>query len=39
MGEKRTLCKLSVWKPEGKIPLRRARHRCEENIKMNLKKV
>jgi hypothetical protein len=27
-----------VWKPEGKIPLRRRRHRWDNNIKMDLQK-
>jgi hypothetical protein len=27
---------VQVWKPEGKIPLRRPRRRWEDNIKMNL---
>jgi hypothetical protein len=37
MGEKRNTCSVSVGKPEGKIPLGRARCRWEENIKMDLR--
>jgi ribosome biogenesis protein Nip4 len=28
-----------AWKPEGKRPLRRPRHRWEDNIKMDLQEV
>jgi hypothetical protein len=36
MGEKRNAYIILVGKPEGKRSLRRARHRCEDNIKMDL---
>jgi hypothetical protein len=35
-GEKRNVYRLLVGKPEGKRPLRRARRRWIDNIKMNL---
>jgi hypothetical protein len=34
-GEERVL----VWKPEGKIPLRRPRRRLEDNIKMDFQEM
>jgi hypothetical protein len=37
MGEKRNAYKILVGKPEGKRPLRRPRHRCVDNIKMDLR--
>jgi len=36
---KRNACKVLVGKPEGKGPLARAKHRWEDNIKMNPKEV
>jgi hypothetical protein len=36
MGEKRTVCRLFVGKPEGMRPLGRQRHRWVDNIKMDL---
>jgi hypothetical protein len=38
MGEDRGVHRVLVGKPEGKSPLGRARHRCED-IKMNLQEV
>jgi hypothetical protein len=38
-GEMRGLCRVFVWKPEGKKPLGRPRRRWEDNIKMNLQEV
>ena len=39
MGEDRGVHRVLVGKPEGKRPLRRPRHRWEDNIKMNLQEV
>jgi hypothetical protein len=39
MGERRCLYRVSVGKPEGKIPLGRRRRRKEDNIKIDLQKV
>jgi hypothetical protein len=36
-GEVRNVYKILVGKPEGKIPLGRPRHRCKNNIVMNLR--
>jgi len=36
MGENGGVYRVSVGKPEGKRPLGRPRHRCEDNIKMDL---
>jgi hypothetical protein len=36
MGEERKVYKVLVGKPEGKIPLRRLRHRWEDGIRMDL---
>jgi hypothetical protein len=36
MGEGRGIYKALVGRPEGKRPLRRPRHRWEDNIKMGL---
>jgi hypothetical protein len=36
MGEKRSVYRLLVGKPEGKRPLGRPRRRCIDNIKMDL---
>lgn len=37
MGEKRNAYRVSMGKPEGKIPLGRPRHIWEDNIKMDLR--
>jgi hypothetical protein len=34
-----TLYRVLVWKPEGRRPLARPRHRWEDNIKMDLVEV
>ena len=39
MGERRGVYRILVGKPEGKRPLGRPRHRCEDNIKMDIKEV
>ena len=39
MGEGRGVHRVRVWKPEGKRPLGRPRHRWEDNIKMDLQEV
>ena len=39
MGVRRGVYKVLVWKPEGKRPLGRPRHTCEDNIKMDLQEV
>jgi hypothetical protein len=39
MGERRGAYSVLVRKPEVKRPLRRTRHRWEDNIKMDLKEV
>ena len=39
MRERRGTYRILVGKPEGGRPLVRLRHRCEKNIKMNLKEV
>ena len=39
MGERRGVNRVLVGKPEAKIPLRRPRHRWEDNIKMDLQQV
>jgi hypothetical protein len=36
MGEKRNTYKVLVIKPEGKKPFQIPRHRCKENIQMDL---
>jgi hypothetical protein len=38
-GEGRSVYRVSVRKPEGKIPLGRHRHRWEDNIKIDLQEV
>jgi len=38
MGKRRGLYRVLVGKPGGKRPLRRHRHRWEDNIKMDLRK-
>jgi hypothetical protein len=39
MGERRGVYRVLVGKPERKRPLRRPRHRWEDNIKMDLQEV
>jgi hypothetical protein len=39
MVEKRNACRLLVGKSEGKRPLGRPRHRCVDNIRMDLGEV
>jgi hypothetical protein len=39
MGEQRIAYRILVGNPEGKRPLRRARHRCVNNIKMDLREI
>jgi hypothetical protein len=39
MGEVRGAYNILVWKPEGKRPLRRPRHRWEDNIKLDLREI
>jgi hypothetical protein len=38
-GERRGLYRVLVVKPEGKRPLGKPRHGCEDNIKINLQEV
>jgi hypothetical protein len=37
MADKKNGCRIFVGKPEGNIPLRRPRHRWEDNIEMGLR--
>jgi hypothetical protein len=39
MGERRSVYRVLVGKPEGKWPLGRSRRRWEDNIKMDLQEV
>jgi hypothetical protein len=39
MGERRSVCRVLVGKPEGKRPLGRPRRRWEKDIKMDLQEV
>ena len=39
LGEWRGVHRVPVWKPEGKRPLGRPRHRWEVNIKMDIREV
>jgi hypothetical protein len=39
MGEGRGVYRVLMGKPEGKRPLRRPRHKWEDNIKMDLQEV
>ena len=36
MSARRGVCRVLVGKPDGKRPLGRPKHRCEDNIKMDL---
>jgi len=38
-GERKSAYRVLVWKPEGKRPFGRPRHRWEDNIKMALQEV
>jgi len=38
-GERRGVCRVVVWKPEGRITLGRPRHSWEDNIKTDLQEV
>ena len=39
MGERRGTYRVLVGRPEGRRPLERPRHRCEDNIKRDLEEV
>jgi len=39
MGERRDIYRVLVGKAEGKRPFGRPRHRCEDDIKMDLQEV
>jgi hypothetical protein len=39
VGEKRIAYRILLWKPEGKRPLGRPRHRLGDNIKMDLREL
>ncbi|KAJ4450028.1 hypothetical protein ANN_01435 [Periplaneta americana] len=39
MSESRNAYRVLIWRPEGKRPLGRPRHRWEDNIKMDLREV
>jgi hypothetical protein len=39
MGKMRNIYKTLVRKPEERRPLERPRHRCEDNIRMNLREM
>jgi hypothetical protein len=39
MGEGKDVYSVLVWRPEGKRPLERLRHRWEHNIKMDLREI
>jgi hypothetical protein len=39
MGERRSVFRVLVGKPERKSPLGRPRRRCDDNIKMDLQEV
>jgi hypothetical protein len=38
-GEGRGVYRVLVWRPEGKRPLGRPRHRWEDNIKLHLREI
>jgi hypothetical protein len=37
--EKRNACRILVGRPEAKRPLKRPRHRWEDNIKMDIREI
>jgi len=39
LGERRGVCAVLVWKPEGKRPRGRQRRRRESNMKMDIQKL
>jgi hypothetical protein len=39
LGKMKNLYRILVRKPEGKRSFRRSRHRCEDNIKMDLREI
>jgi hypothetical protein len=39
MGEERKVYKVLVGKPEAKRPLRRPRHRCHDEIRIDLREI
>jgi len=39
MGERRGAYRVLVWKPEGKKPPVKPRHRWEDNVKMDMQEV
>jgi hypothetical protein len=39
MGEGKSVYRVLVGRPKGKRPLRKPRHRWEDNIKMNLREI
>jgi hypothetical protein len=39
MGEERKVCRVLMGKPEGKILLGRLRHRWENGVRMDLRKI
>ena len=39
MGEEREVCRVLLWKPEGRRPLGRPRRRWVDNIRMDLQEV
>jgi hypothetical protein len=39
VGERRGAYRILVWKPEGKRPFGRPRHRWEDNVKMELREM
>jgi len=39
MGERKGVCSVLVWKPEGKRPLAKPRLRWEDSTKMDLQEV
>jgi hypothetical protein len=39
MGERRGVCRVLVWKSDGKRPLGRPRRRWENNIKMDFQEM
>jgi hypothetical protein len=39
MGEGRSVYRVFIGRPEGKRPLRRPRHRCVDNIKVDIRNI